>query len=100
MSDKPGRFDAPSPKLDIGSIAGRKNGLVKVELPLGGKKKNQAAYVLVPIESVIEGLVEFAEADSLEFVLDKAFSNGDAARLEIRRVVPKPKCPKCGTECE
>ncbi len=98
MSKEPaGRFEQ-APKLSIDSLAGRKNGLVKIELDVGSLP-GQTAYLLLPIDKVIEGLVGFAAADSLEYVLEDAFSNGDAVKLTLARVVPKPTCPKCGTEC-
>jgi len=98
MSKEPaGRFE-PATKLSIDSLAGRKNGLVKIEVGVR-EMPGQTAYMLVPIETIIAGLIDFAAADSLEYVLEDAFSNGDAARLELHRIVPKPKCPKCGTEC-
>jgi hypothetical protein len=91
-----GRFE-PATKASIESIAGRKNNLVPITI--GDRDlPGQDAHILVPIERVIEGLVAFAAADSLEFELAGVFSNGDAARLEVTRVVPKHKCPKCGTE--
>jgi hypothetical protein len=91
-----GRFE-PDTQASIETIAGRKNNLVPITI--GDRDlPGQAAHVLVPIQHVIEGLVAFAAADSLEFELAGVFANGDAARLEITRVVPQHKCPKCGAE--
>lgn len=78
--------------------AGRATNLVKIEIALG--KGVAKAYVFVPIESVVAGLIDFAGGDELEYEMKGAFANGNAARLTLECIVPPPKCPKCGTECK
>jgi hypothetical protein len=98
MAKEPTNRFEPGPRVTLEGLTGRKNLLVKITLGVHALP-GQSAYLLVPLDAVIEALVEFAAADTLDYVLANAFPNGDAVRLEMRRIVPKPKCPKCGTEC-
>jgi hypothetical protein len=67
----------------------------KITLRLS-EPKNQEVILSIPIESLIQGLIDYAEGSELEYLLPDAFGNSDAVKLTMTRVAPRPRCTACG----